>query len=56
VPLPEPRHLPRRKGTALGRAGEPAEIAEVVAFLASSRAGYVTGAIVDARGGVPALG
>jgi NAD(P)-dependent dehydrogenase (short-subunit alcohol dehydrogenase family) len=44
------------KGTVLGRAAEPSEVAEVVAFLASPRASYITGAIVDARGGVPALG
>jgi NAD(P)-dependent dehydrogenase (short-subunit alcohol dehydrogenase family) len=43
-------------GTVLGRAAEPSEVAEVVAFLASPRANYTTGAIVDARGGVPTLG
>ncbi|MGP4009853.1 SDR family NAD(P)-dependent oxidoreductase [Streptomyces sp. 4N124] len=40
--------------TALRRAADPREIAEVVAFLASPRASYVTGAIVEARGGTPA--
>lgn len=37
--------------TALGRYAEPAEIAEVVAHLASGAASYVTGAVVHADGG-----
>lgn len=35
-----------------GRLGQPAEIASVVCFLASERAGYVTGAVVPVDGGV----
>jgi len=41
--------------TAMKRAAEPAEIAEVVAFLASSKAGYVTGATVAVDGGRTAI-
>jgi 3-oxoacyl-[acyl-carrier protein] reductase len=36
----------------LGRIGEPAEIASVVCFLASDRAGYVTGAVIPIDGGL----
>jgi 3-oxoacyl-[acyl-carrier protein] reductase len=35
----------------LGRFGEPEEVAEVVAFLASDAAGYVTGTTIDVGGG-----
>jgi NAD(P)-dependent dehydrogenase (short-subunit alcohol dehydrogenase family) len=41
--------------TIVGRPAEPDEIAEAVAFLASPRAGYITGAIVDVHGGQLAL-
>ena len=39
--------------TLLGRAAQPAEIAEVIAFLASPKAGYLTGAVIAADGAVP---
>jgi NAD(P)-dependent dehydrogenase (short-subunit alcohol dehydrogenase family) len=36
---------------ALGRAGRPEEVGDVIAFLLSERAGYVTGALVNVDGG-----
>jgi NAD(P)-dependent dehydrogenase (short-subunit alcohol dehydrogenase family) len=36
----------------IGRLAEPAEVARVVAFLASDLNGYVTGAMYDVNGGV----
>ncbi len=41
--------------TALNRAADPREVAQVVAFLASPRASYLTGAIVAADGGRTAI-
>ncbi len=42
--------------TPMARMAEPAEIAEVIAFLASPRASYVTGTTIHADGGWLALG
>jgi 3-oxoacyl-[acyl-carrier protein] reductase len=36
----------------LGRLGEPAEVGQLVAFLASERAGYITGAVYQIDGGI----
>jgi len=35
----------------LGRAGQPADVAAVVAFLASDEAGYITGEVINVGGG-----
>lgn len=38
--------------TALGRVGQPADIANVVAFLASDDGGWVTGQVIETDGGI----
>lgn len=45
--------------TALGRVGQPADVADVVGFLASDDARWITGAVIDVSGGTalsPAIG
>jgi NAD(P)-dependent dehydrogenase (short-subunit alcohol dehydrogenase family) len=45
-------HFPEMfEKAALGRAGEPPEVAEVAAFLVSDRASFVSGAIIPVDGG-----
>jgi len=39
------------KSVPLGRYGDPEDVAEIVTFLASARASYVTGAVFDVNGG-----
>ena len=36
----------------LGRLGEPEEIGEIIAFLASDHAGYITGSLIPIDGGL----
>jgi NAD(P)-dependent dehydrogenase (short-subunit alcohol dehydrogenase family) len=39
------------EGSALKRAGQPEEVAELASFLASDRAAYITGAVIPIDGG-----
>jgi 3-oxoacyl-[acyl-carrier protein] reductase len=39
-------------GIPLGRFGQTEEIADVIVFLASERAGYMTGSVVNVSGGL----
>jgi len=40
------------KQIPLGRIGKPEEVAEAIAFLASERAGYITGQVLSVNGGM----
>jgi 3-oxoacyl-[acyl-carrier protein] reductase len=50
--LPEKVRNMMLESTALKRFGRPEDIAEVVAFLASERAGYITGQLIVVDGGL----
>jgi 3-oxoacyl-[acyl-carrier protein] reductase len=50
--LPETARAAMLARVPLGRLGEPADIAHAVAFLASPRAGYITGATLHVNGGM----
>ena len=50
--LPERRRAEVLAGVPLGRFATPKEVAGVVTFLASTAAGYVTGAVVPVDGGL----
>jgi 3-oxoacyl-[acyl-carrier protein] reductase len=41
-----------RQRIPVGRFGEPSEVAELVCFLCSDAAGYITGATYDINGGL----
>jgi NAD(P)-dependent dehydrogenase (short-subunit alcohol dehydrogenase family) len=43
------------KTTPLGRAGEPEEVAQVVGFIVSPKASYITGAVIPVDGGRTAV-
>ena len=46
------KHFPALvQGSALKRAGQPEEVAELASFLASDRASYITGAVIPIDGG-----
>ena len=47
-----PRAAERAKSIPMGRIGTPEDVANVVAFLASDEAAYVTGAAYDVAGGL----
>ena len=39
-------------GIPMGRLGDPIEVGQLVAFLASEQAGYITGAVFQIEGGI----
>lgn len=50
--LPEEQRAALQTEIALGRLGDPAEIAHTVAFLASDKADYITGQTIHVNGGM----
>lgn len=52
VNIPEKQQDDFRQHCALGRAGKPEEVAELVAFLASDRASYINAQAIQIDGGI----
>jgi 3-oxoacyl-[acyl-carrier protein] reductase len=50
--MPAERLAALKRAIPVGRFGEAAEVAALVAFLCSSKAGYITGAALDINGGL----
>lgn len=50
--LPEELKMTIKKLTSLNRLGKPEEVAELVAFLASEKANFITGAVINIDGGL----
>lgn len=50
--IPENLKEEMLKQIPLGRIGKPEEIADAIAFLASDRAGYITGQVISVNGGM----
>ncbi|MFA6559292.1 MAG: SDR family oxidoreductase, partial [Candidatus Obscuribacterales bacterium] len=50
--IPEEGHQYMIDKTALGRLGQPEDIADVVAFVASSDARWITGQVINVDGGI----